>query len=69
MSPLVEASKMFERRLDNIVTCLQHPITNAVTESINAKIQWVKHTARGCRNQQNFITAICFHCGGLDLAP
>ena len=60
---------MFEWRLDNIVTYLQHPITNAVTESLNAKIQWVKYTARGFRNQQNFITAIYFHCGGLDLAP
>ncbi len=25
--------------------------------------------ARGFRNQQNFITAIYFHCGGLELAP
>ena len=29
----------------------------------------VKYTARGFRNQQNFITAIYFHCGGLELAP
>jgi hypothetical protein len=29
----------------------------------------VKYTARGFRNKQNFITAIYFHCGGLDLAP
>ena len=35
----------------------------------NAKIQWVKYTARGFRNKQNFINAIYFHCGGLDLAP
>jgi hypothetical protein len=34
-----------------------------------AKIQSVKYTARGFRNKQNFITAIYFHCGGLDLAP
>jgi len=33
------------------------------------KIQWVKYTARGFRNKQNFINAIYFHCGGLDLAP
>lgn len=44
-------------------------ITNAASESINAKIQWVKYTARGFRNKQNFIHAIYFHCGGLDLAP
>ena len=28
-----------------------------------------KATARGFRNQQNFINAIYFHCGKLDLAP
>jgi len=36
---------------------------------VNAKIQWVKYTARGFRNQTNFIHAIYFNCGGLDLAP
>jgi hypothetical protein len=29
----------------------------------------VKYTARGFRDKQNFINAIYFHCGGLDLAP
>ena len=48
---------------------MKHGITNAVSEALNAKIQWVKYTARGFRNQQNFITAIYFHCGGLELAP
>jgi hypothetical protein len=48
---------------------VRHRITNAASESLNAKIQWVKYTARGCRNKQNFIHAIYFHCGGLDLAP
>jgi len=36
---------------------------------LNAKIQWVKYTARGFRNRQNFINAIYFHCGGLDMNP
>jgi transposase len=60
---------MLKRRLENIITYLRHPITNATSESLNAKIQWVKYTARGFRNKQNFINAIYFHCGGLDLAP
>ena len=34
----------------------------------NAKVQWVKYTACGFRNKQNFIHGIYFHCGGLDLA-
>ncbi|NLS94873.1 MAG: transposase, partial [Planctomycetaceae bacterium] len=33
------------------------------------KIQWVKYTARGFRNFENFKNAIYFHCGDLDLAP
>ena len=60
---------MMNKRFENILTYWKHRITNAVSEALNSKIQWVKYTARGFRNQQNFITAIYFHCGGLDLAP
>ncbi len=61
---------MLQRRFENIVTCIRHRVTNATGESLNAKIQRVKYTARGFRNQQNFQTAIYFfHCGGPDLAP
>jgi transposase len=69
LAPMIEVAGMLKRRLPNIVTYLKHRITNAASESINAKIQWVKYTARGFRNKQNFINAIYFHCGGLDLAP
>ena len=41
---------MLKRRLENIITYLTHPITNATSESINSKIQWVKYTARGFIN-------------------
>jgi len=47
-----------KRRFENIITYLTHPITNATSESINAKIQWVKYTARGFRDKQNFINAV-----------
>jgi phosphoribosylformimino-5-aminoimidazole carboxamide ribotide isomerase len=69
LQPMIEAGRMLKRRIDNILTFTQHGITNAVSESLNAKIQWVKYTARGFRNKQNFIDAIYFHCGALDLAP
>jgi transposase len=69
LPPMVEKAKMLKRRLENILTYLKHPITNAATEAINAKIQWAKYTARGFRRFANFATAIYFHCGGLDLAP
>ena len=44
-------------------------MTISISESLKAKIQWVKYTARGFRNKQNFINAIYFHRGGLNLAP
>jgi transposase len=69
LAPMKEVAGMLKRRFANIITYLKHRITNAASESINAKIQWVKYTARGFRNKQNFINAIYFHCGGLDLAP
>ncbi len=69
LGPMKETARMLHRRFANIVTYLKHRLTNAASESINAKVQWVKYTARGFRNKQNFIDAIYFHCGGLNLAP
>lgn len=69
LDPIIEVGRMLKRRIENILTFIKHRITNAASESLNAKIQWVKYTARGFRNQKNFINAIYFHCGGLNLAP
>jgi transposase len=69
LPPMIDAAKMLASRLPNILTYLKHRITNAASESINSKIQWIKYTARGFRNFDNFATAIYFHCGGLELAP
>jgi transposase len=69
LQPMIETARMLKRRLENILTYLRHRVTNAASESINSKIQWVKYTARGFRNKRNFQTAIYFHCGGLDMAP
>ena len=69
LKPMIEKARMLQRRFDNIVTYLRLRITNAASESINSKIQWVKYTARGFRSKKNFVTAVYFHCGGLDLMP
>jgi transposase len=68
LGAIEEVAGMLKRRFENIITYLKHRITNATSQSLNAKIQWVKYTARGFRNKQNFINAIYFNCG-LDLAP
>jgi hypothetical protein len=52
--PMIEVARMLKRRLENIITYLRHPVTNAGSESINSRIQWVKYTARGFRNKRNF---------------
>lgn len=69
LPPMIDKARRLKRRLENVRTYLQHGITNAVSENLNSKIQWVKYTARGFRNFENFKTAIYFHCGGLELAP
>jgi transposase len=69
LPPMIEKARMLTKRLPNLLTYLTHRITNATTEGLNAKIQWIKYTARGFRNRENFKTAIYFHCGGLDLYP
>jgi transposase len=69
LKPMIQKAKMLKSRLAGVMTYLKHCITNATSESLNAKIQWVKYTARGFRNFGNFATAIYFHCGGLNLAP
>lgn len=69
LKPMIDKAKMLKRRLPNVLTYLQHRITNATSEGLNSKIQWVKSTARGFRNFDNFTTAIYFHCGKLALNP
>lgn len=69
LKPMIDKAKMLVSHLPNILTYLKHGITNATSESLNSKIQWVKYTARGFRNFDNFKNAIYFHCGDLDLSP
>lgn len=69
LKPVMRVAKMMKSQLPNILPYAKHSMTNATSESMNSKIQWVKYTARGFRNIDNFTTAIYFHCGGLDLSP
>ena len=66
---IIKVAKMIKRHLENILTYLRHPITNAVTEGLNSKIQAIKSNARGFRSFQNYRTRILFFCGKLDLYP
>jgi transposase len=69
LRPIILVARMLKRHLPNLLTYLQHPITNGMVEGFNSKIQNIKANARGYRNFENYRTAILFHCGGLALHP
>jgi transposase len=69
LPPMIAKARMLKTHLPNVLTYLRHRITNATAEGLNSKIQWIRYTARGFRNRENFKTAIYFHCGKLDLYP
>ena len=52
LKPIKEVAKMLKRRLELILNYCRHRITNTRGEALNTKIQWVKATARGYRNQR-----------------
>ena len=69
LKPIIEVAKILKRHLDGLLAYTEHPISNAVTEGLNSKIQTIKANARGFRNFAHYRIAILFECGGLDLYP
>jgi transposase len=69
LEPIKKVARMVKAHLEGILTAVVLGINNARAESINARIQWLKYTARGFRNRERFRDAIYFHLGGLDLYP
>ena len=69
LAPIRKVAETIRRHIPNILSYYQHPVTNAMSESLNSKIQKIKSMACGFRNIAHFKTAIFFHCGGLDLYP
>ena len=69
LEPVIKVARMFRKYLENIMTYFIHPITNAVSEGINSKIQRISNMAYGYRNREHLKIAIYFHCGGLQLYP
>jgi transposase len=69
LEPIKKVAKMLKKHLEGLLTYFEHPITNAVSEGLNSKIQSVKASARGFRNFENYRIRILFTCGKLDLAP
>ena len=66
---MIEVARRLKRHLENLLTYLKHPLTNAVMEGLNSKIQSIKSVACGFRNFKNYRTCILFFGGKLDLYP
>ncbi len=69
LKPIIKVANMIKSHLNNILTYLRHPISNAKAEGFNSKIQYIKAAARGFRNFNNYRTSILFYCGGLAMYP
>jgi transposase len=69
LEPMKKVAKTIKQRLANVVSYCKLQITNAVAEGMNSKIMSIKRRVGGFRNVQNYMTAIFFYCGGLDLYP
>lgn len=69
IKPMMHLAKSLGEKLKHILSYCRHPITSGVAEGINSKVQSVKRKAAGFRNRWNFMQAIMFYCGKLDLYP
>jgi transposase len=69
LEPLKKVARMLQSHLSGLLNYFAYPITNAITEGFNFRIQSLKAAARGFRRFANYRTRILFFCGKLDLAP
>jgi transposase len=58
-------AKTHKAHLSGIINFVETHITNAISESINSKIQITKRRARGYRSRKSFINMIYLLCGKL----
>lgn len=69
LRPIIKVAKMLKRHLSGLLNFALFPITNAVAEGFNSKIQSIKADARGFRSFLNYRSRVLFFCGKLHLFP
>ena len=69
LEPIKKTALTLQTHLFGLLNYFVHPITNAISEGFNSKIQAIKADARGFRRFENYRYRILFHCGKLDLRP
>ncbi|MDD2763765.1 MAG: ISL3 family transposase [Opitutaceae bacterium] len=68
LEPLKKVTLTFKEHLLGLLNYFVHPITNALTEGFNSRIQAIKADACGFRRFANYRTRILFFCGKLELS-
>ena len=69
LEPIKRVARMIRDCWAGVMNAASRDVTNARSEGMNSKIQWIKRMACGYRNRTRFHNAIYFHLGGLDLYP
>jgi transposase len=69
LQPIIAAARKIKRHEIKLLNYFSARLTNAMSESINGRIERLKRIANGYRNVDNFRTAVLFRYGGLDLFP
>ncbi len=69
LEPVKRVARMIKKHWEGVINAATTSVTNARSEGMNSKIQWIKRMACGFRNRERFRNAIYFHLGGLDLYP
>lgn len=69
IKPMISVADTMLKHIDGVINAALYQLTNARAESINAKIQVVKSTARGFKNFTGYRTSLMFFLGRLDLLP
>jgi transposase len=67
LEPMKKVARMLTRHLPELLNYFEYPITNAIAEGFNSRIQAIKTAARGFRRFDNYRTRILFFCGKLKM--
>lgn len=67
IKPMINVADTILNHIDGVINAAIYQLTNARAESINAKIQVVKSTARGFKNYTGYRTSLMFFLARLDM--
>lgn len=69
LQPIKKVAMMLGRHLLNILNYVTYPITNALSEGLNSRIQLLISSAKGLPSFESLRTRVLFFCGKLDMRP